>query len=1660
MAKHDPVVIDLLSDSEPESNPKPALAPEVAHASHILHASTSIAFTRPPRPKVAHAPPVSHASTSRAPDRSPRPAFVSPRAAHLSGRKAIPDSNYFSSDSSVGNGSDSDIQEITSFNFRKSKNGPLDKTGRTGEESGTATFNFRKSKEGPVSKTVETGVTNGSDTVAVLHDHRQPQESSKSMPTHVQSDVPQARPSEASNNVSGTRVPHGNTLPELPAKPRAPPRDSGDRLNHLLFGKIKLSKKKKKQRYSEMLEFIQNNFLVSDEPDTSEGEYVYEGLKYDDSSMPSNLLMKPKVSRKPRAVAKPPTARKSGGSRPSFRTQVQSVAPAAEPKPASSQTATQSDPRQKVPFVSTEPVSQISAEAQDARPKIPVASSGTISQSETTMQAPRTTPVYGSGAKSQRAVLQPTLVDQRATLSKAAPLPQPNSNTTPRVLDVTPTRYFNPHDTSSNQTAHQATTSTPTTEVKPQQANPQVLDALTMRHSNPQVTGAKQATGQATPVSPVRLKAPQAIPQAPVAPMYHSKPQVIGLKQATVQAKSAETKARQTSQLAPASTVASQSASQSRRLSTLLAMSGLETHIAASSGSIAHQEKRKAPNDGRADTSSGTAKRPRLTEASSSVAPLQIESSHGGASPHAQEANQKAGKKVTAPTDGRPVVPEFGQWVQDTEPETSTRAVPMAGQKSAKATASAVVPSVRQSIEHGVSKEANTADEPPGGVHVANMARGTSSNMVHHKQPAVSAASTTISQAQPKLPLADIKPRPFAAKGRVFTPADDQLIIYLREVEHVPWSHISHWFPGRKWAGLQSRYSMKLSRLKREQVGGQPSPPSTNATTRPRRLHANEAPASGVAPLGIAMSRPRRSVVTGDIMKIATPDTDSATEIAARPHRRLTRRTDGPFNQVTLAENSDPVPEPSAHQHELKQLFGQLRQPPFKYPCGRNLRSRELGLTGARTNPRMLQSNITDYAYSTLGPVRYMNDASGDVCTVAWSPRGNLFAAGAIAVIDPDSMQYNKPRNLVIADAVNGDVKELPHHKLPRPAVETGANASNAMRSSQDPHIFTTVQSVAFAANGRRMYSVSMDNHLNVYKVHDNIFRTKLTGRSQQDAPVELLSVSKSGPVATGCRHSGPGSIAVLSRKGKTQMNLSASRVTTSMKKYPSALRFGESRHHSHLLLAGFSCEAERIYEEDDVYDKEGETCLWDVNTGQSIELGAMNRNVFDLSWNPHPSITSTSFAVASGVGRLGKVNHGMHSIIRLYAPSQTRAKFVLELECPAWDINDVIYSPLDDNLIAAGSTDGKVYIWDLRRIKNDQGPLRVLEHGDSLSVLPHEKKRWEADTGIRFLSWGTDHTRLYSGSSDGVVKCWNPYRSDEDKHVRDVVKFQSAIMSGAFSPNHEDLLIGEDASRLNMLSIGNEDKTVKDMKSFRVQKEPEPAEPYAASRELLQSGQIELRPMGAMPIRQAVQGPDYDGPYLLDATLRHNATLFQRKAAQSYMKQQEFIAQTGRQSPCGLDCAHYHDSAVAQVEISAADDSGRFFDRIPGNLHHPTDSGLKALMRGLNAKCHKCGAVARAADDGEEAKALCEKCNFSCFRCSMPVHISSRMRVVECENCRLTWRMGVLGYELIEEVVSGSSANAVETGDAMNGVGVEIEPKIWDLGGEETSRHFGSAAA
>ncbi|KAI5263384.1 WD40 repeat-like protein [Aureobasidium subglaciale] len=784
--------------------------------------------------------------------------------------------------------------------------------------------------------------------------------------------------------------------------------------------------------------------------------------------------------------------------------------------------------------------------------------------------------------------------------------------------------------------------------------------------------------------------------------------------------------------------------------------------------------------------------------------------------------------------------------------------------------------------------------------------------------------------------------------GQPFTAEEDALVRYLKEIKALPWREFERFFPGRKWTSMQSRYSKVL---------------------RPRAAYPDAT---------TSLSRPITQKPARVLRRMAHAYTDSENPSVSSPE-----------------EMSDATDDAHRCRRSVR-------------PLNYLVRHRELGWTSGRDWPRRLQTGMRDLVYSSMGAQAYMDDASGDVSTIAWSPNGKSFAAGAVAVTDLQSVDYNKPRNLVIGRAESQKIKELPNHTIKR-----------LLPDGRQKELFSTVQMVAFSPDSNYMYSAGIDQNLHRYRINSCLDDTALVHMLQHPASVDFLAVSNNGLVATGCASSDAGAVRVLSYDDDDSADIIKFSGMIQSKKYPSALRWGLAHDHQNYLLAGFSREAEAVYAEDDNRDKEGEVALWDVNTQQRIDVDAPNRNVFDLAWNPNPSGNSSIFAVASRP--FGHVSQGIHSVVRLYSPRQNHAQHTMELDCPAWDVNDVVYSPHDSNIIAVGSTEGRVYIWDIRMTKQGQSPLSTLRHGDSLAIMPHEKRRWEADTGIRFLSWGSERNRLYSGSSDGVVACWDPYRSDADKHVRDVVQLNSAVMSGAFSPDFCHLLVGEDAARLNMLTVGNEGATFNRTTTARFAVEKAPLQEEAARtlwdcEQMHESGALEIQPAGTMPFRQVVQGPNYSGPYRPESEdegegeaskARENAQKFQDKVLRSLRRRNKQVRKSGvgQAQPCQLDCGF----------IPLPDDydfpKRWLSDRIPDKMR----TWMKTTEAG-----------------GRGGK-------LSCSRCGQAVTMTARGHAIECENCGAAWSVGALGYDLIEQVKvshakkaeDGSTGNAVDLCDS-----------------------------
>ncbi|KAF2633169.1 WD40 repeat-like protein [Macroventuria anomochaeta] len=701
------------------------------------------------------------------------------------------------------------------------------------------------------------------------------------------------------------------------------------------------------------------------------------------------------------------------------------------------------------------------------------------------------------------------------------------------------------------------------------------------------------------------------------------------------------------------------------------------------------------------------------------------------------------------------------------------------------------------------------------------------------------------------------------------------------------------------------------------------------------------------------------------------------------------------------------------------------------------IRQRELGQHSRRgwqaaSTPLTYQTK--DQRMDTLGPKSTWTGASSDLHTVAWSPDGQYFAAGAVAVTDSDSMQYNRPNVLMYGDTTNGNIHELGEHFIARPKTEAGANSTHAMYVSQDPKLYTTVSSVAFSPSGKLMYSAGYDETVCIWNVTAGSTQPQMVRQLGHKAPVDILAVNQNfnGIIATATKRTTDKSIKLVffdeetvydkhwrpdvknfaSAKALNRPNLNMS---------ATALKFDPT---GQLLLAGFGA----YIREDSGLHTSGDICLWDVETQTSLQVYGSSRNVFDVAFNPAPRFQSL-FAV--GCVANGNVNRGTRSVVRFYTTKGTKGgsdpKLIcpLELECKAFDMNDVVWCPYDENLIAAGCTDGRSYVWDLRR---PDRLLYTLPHGSSLMPLqdgvPHER----TDTGVRFLSWGQNARRLYSGSSDGVVKIWDVTRSHEDAYIRDLITTNSGIMSGAFTTDHSKLVLGEVNGTANVLEVGRDDILLKDADKLQYHPyrgkddedvdagmdidatSPVPTDTAAAeARKWLETGQLRLAPMGGLPKQQVIQGPNYEGPFdrsedTYTDSLRDQAFEFQNMATAK-----------------GLQCALSGCSdSINVTTFEEVGDSGRSQDRIPDELRRQWLDETPQIVPG-KLKCTYCSRPAFPSKDADSA-ALCERCSFTCFRCGGASYITGHTTTLDCGSCGGVWNIGALGYECDQKPMGSGS--------------------------------------
>lgn len=492
------------------------------------------------------------------------------------------------------------------------------------------------------------------------------------------------------------------------------------------------------------------------------------------------------------------------------------------------------------------------------------------------------------------------------------------------------------------------------------------------------------------------------------------------------------------------------------------------------------------------------------------------------------------------------------------------------------------------------------------------------------------------------------------------------------------------------------------------------------------------------------------------------------------------------------------------------------------------LRGRELG---SRFNHRT-QSRFA----SDLKPSKYWKGASNDVIVLAWSPVGTRFAAGATAQCDEHNMAYNRNNNLLLGDLAANSVKELPDHQICRPwRPMANQNFTN------DP-LFMSVTAVQWS--GDVLATSSYDNTVKLWDVksHENAHCFKTL---RHDSKVQVMARSNFNQNALA---TGASSVALWNIKEEQCIPLEFHQRFSKkkdMELLPTSLAWGTINATKNILLAGMSEKGDGVLQN-------GCLAIWHMNetSATPLHITPNSQNVFDIKWHPSMPYFATGSTPAYSRASSAK------SVVRIYEPLGAKMA-IMELDCPAIDINDVTFCPRNPNYVTASCTDGATYVWDCR--KPDDFLLR-LKHDGPINQIDENITREQADVGVRTALWGDSADQFYSGASDGVLKKWDILRSQDDAHVQDVIHLPEEIMCGAFSGDKTNLLIGDAAGGIHVLSSGpfhtDEDLRMKyEQATEPVQHKEESG--VEDANNLLRYGELVRHPVYGVG-----QGPHYKGPF------------------------------------------------------------------------------------------------------------------------------------------------------------------------------------------------------
>ncbi|RDA93744.1 hypothetical protein CP533_0223 [Ophiocordyceps camponoti-saundersi (nom. inval.)] len=503
------------------------------------------------------------------------------------------------------------------------------------------------------------------------------------------------------------------------------------------------------------------------------------------------------------------------------------------------------------------------------------------------------------------------------------------------------------------------------------------------------------------------------------------------------------------------------------------------------------------------------------------------------------------------------------------------------------------------------------------------------------------------------------------------------------------------------------------------------------------------------------------------------------------------------------------------------------------------------------------QNEFTKAREDTLAVIAEFTNCAGDISAMSWVS-DDAVLCGTTAHSDAHNQQYNKPGNLVLGSVTSGTLWALADHRIPRPRVEKGENASEAMRQSQDPWLYCSVVSSDYDPIRHRAYTSSFDRTVKVWEVSGMTVSCIATWH--HGGNVNFVAAARDGSGLVASAADVPSQAIRVYRVRDDDIDSSPYQAVSctrtdadsseSWAYFPATMQWGLAPGSTKLLAIGYSPRGLRTGDHDIPEEKRnsGEIMLWDAERGQRVPvLTATTSNVFEIIWHP----TMPRFIAATSP-TLPVESQGVRTQIRIFQRDYSRPDGAYsefqKLDCTAADINELTYMPnsVRHAYITAGCTDGNVYVWDTAQ---GDDPIHILRHGYPIDDFSYDREK--EDTGIKFTAWGASPDRFYTGSSDGVVNVWN-VRNKEKPLVRRLLEAPGPISVGAFSPDHARLAIGDATGRLFFLSVDSRDehpahlvslpgcpvRRVRRPKPLTPHPEPPPPPPLPTTRTVANAGE------------------------------------------------------------------------------------------------------------------------------------------------------------------------------------------------------------------------------